>query len=425
MSHSSISEYEQYKFEIINSTIEGARTNGQAATMLGVLPRQIRKLKARVKRYGISGVIHQLKNKPSNHRVAPTKKDKALLLVKQQYHDFKPLLASEKLQQFHGMSINPETLRLWMSVAGLWKPRVQKNQGTYRSFRPRKAYYGELQQFDGSYHLWFENRYQDIFGNPVEVCLLASIDDATGKITHAVFASHEGVIPVFTFWKSYLHVHGKPLAIYLDKFSTYKINHKSAVDNSALMTQFGRAARDLEITLISANSPQAKGRVERLFGTLQDRLVKEMRLAGISSPEEGNNFLKDSFITTFNDKFAVVPEKLGDVHRPLSTLDQRECNRIFSVQSARTVNNDFTIQFKTSWLQLEEVQPTTVRPHEKVLMEEWLEGTIRVSLRGLYLKYFVLPQRPKKMASQPLLLTTHPLNWTAPEDHPWRWKRNH
>lgn len=277
-----------------------------------------------------------------------------------------------------------------------------------------------MEQFDGSYHYWFENRFIDEQGDPIEVCLLASIDDAAGEITKAVFADNEGVIAVFTYCKEYVLELGKPKSIYLDKFSTYKINHKSAVDNTDLMTQFQRAMRDLGINPIPANSPQAKGRIERLFDTLQDRLVKEMRLAKINTPSEGNKFLKENFIPKFNKKFCVVPAKTGNVHEPLSRTDKKNLNRIFSVQSTRIINNDFTVQFKNKWYQLGEIQTITVRAKDKVLVEEWLDGTIRISLRGEYLKYTTLPERPKKQIKNPAILTTHKLNYKPPQNHPWR-----
>jgi hypothetical protein len=185
------------------------------------------------------------------------------------------------------------------------------------------------------------------------------------------------------------------------------------------MTQFQRAMKDLGINPIPANSPQAKGRIERLFKTLQDRLIKEMRLAKIKNPEEGNKFL-ETFIPKFNKKFSVIPAKEGDVHEPLTREDKKNLNRIFSVQSTRTVNNDFTIQFKNKWYQLEEVQPVTIRAKEKVLVEEWLNGTIHISSKGKYLRYIILPERPEKQIKNPIILTTHKLNYKPPQNHPWR-----
>ncbi|MBI3342418.1 ISNCY family transposase, partial [Candidatus Curtissbacteria bacterium] len=395
-----LSSKEQEKLDVIKRALEKKITNGHAAKILGVSLRQIKRLKKNIRAYGTQGVVHRLKGKPSNHHIAQNIKDKTLELIKEKYADFKPAFASEKLKENHSITVNAQTVRRWMIQTRLWKSRKQK-KNDYRSWRPRKEYFGEMQQFDGSYHLWFERRYCDNDRNPIEVCLLASIDDATGKITKAEFTANEGVVAVFTFWKAYIISNGKPLSVYLDKFSTYKINHKAAVDNHELMTQFERATKDLSILLITAHSPEAKGRVERLFGTLQDRLVKEMRLLDINTPEEGNKFLEEVFLPKFNSRFSVMPTKEGNVHKLLSELDQKNLNRIFSIQSRRKVNNDFTIQFKNNWYQLAEVQPVTVRARDTILVEEWLDGTIHFSLRGQYLVYTVLPERPKRVKRQP------------------------
>lgn len=411
---------EQHKFDIITKVIKKEMKPGHAAKLLGVSPRQVRRLRMKVKEHGIVALAHGLKGKRGNHQITPSVKEKALSIIEEKYTDFKPTFATEKLEENHGIHISYGTTRLWMIERGLWKPRKQK-QTAYRSWRPRKDYYGELEQFDGSYHYWFEDRYCDPSGTPIEVCLLASIDDATGQITKASFAKHEGVVPVFTFWKEYVQDHGKPLAIYLDAFSTYKINHKSALDNKDLMTQFQRASQDLAIRLITAHSPEAKGRVERLFGTLQDRLVKEMRLAGITTPEQGNRFLKEVFISAFNERFAVIPAKEGDVHRPLLGEETEQLQHIFSIHETRRINLDFTIQFKNNWYQLTEIQPTTVRPLEKVTMETWLDASVHILLRGHGLASIILPEKPKRQRiKQPIILTTHTLNYKPPRNHPWR-----
>lgn len=410
---------EQYKFDIITKLINKEIKSGYASKLLGVSTRQIRRLRIAVIENGIQAVIHGLKGKAGNHHIDAFVKEKALFVIDETYNDFKPTFATEKLEENHDIHISYGTTRLWMIEKGLWKPRKQKHP-VYHAWRPRKEYYGELEQFDGSYHYWFENRFMNHDGNPIEVCLLASIDDATGKITRASFSANEGVIAVFTFWKGYLERVGKPLGVYLDKFSTYKINHKSAVDNQELITQFERAMQAFSIDLITAHSPQAKGRIERLFETLQDRLIKEMRLANINTPEEGNIFLEKVFLPKFNNKFAVIPAKEGDVHKPLSENDRNNLDRIFSIQSTRRVNNDFTIQFKNHWYQLQEIQPATIRAKDILLVEEWIDGTIHFSLRGFYLIYAVLPQRPKKTKRQPIILTTHKLNWVPSANHPWR-----
>ncbi len=418
--HHLFTQEEQYKFTIIKELLQKKMTNSQAAKMLQVTIRQIQRLKQAVKKDGIQAVVHGLKGRTSNYHIADAVKEQAIEIIRKNYSDFKPGFATEKLKENHSLFMSPETVRSWMTAEKLWKPGRGKKSGIYRSWRPRKEYYGQMQQFDGSYHEWFEGRYQNTRGEIVEMCLLLSIDDATGKITKAQFADNEGVVAVYIFWLEYCLLHGKPLSIYLDRYSTYKINHKNAVDNIELMTQFQRTAGDLAVELITAHSAQAKGRIERLFLTLQDRLVKEMRLVGINTPEEGNKFLEDIFIPKFNQKFAVVSAEEGNVHRPLTNTDRKCLNRIFSIQSVRTVNNDFTIQFKNHWYQLAEIQPTTIQSKDVILVEEWLDTTIHFSFKEHYLLYTMLPQRPKKVRSNPVILTTHKLNWVPAFNHPWR-----
>lgn len=413
-----LNEKEQTRLDVIRRLLTKELTNDRAARVLGISTRQVKRLKKKVRSEGDEAIIHKLKGRESNHHIEQTIKDRALTFIHEKYSDFKPTFATEKLAENHDIHISYGTTRLWMIQEKLWKPRRQKKM-SYRSWRPRKDYYGELIQFDGSYHHWFEDRYSDDNGNS-EVCMLAAIDDATGQITKATFSANEGVVAVFEFWKNYVLTNGKPLAIYLDRFSTYKVNHKAAVDNQELMTQFQRATKDLDIELITAYSPEAKGRIERLFGTLQDRLVREMRLEGINTPDEGNKFFQDVYVQKFNRRFSVSPEKEGDVHRKLTEQDRKNINGIFSIHSTRRVNNDFTIQFKNKWYQLAEVQPTTIRPRDVVLVEEWLNQTLHLNIRGYHLAYVALSERPEKRKRQPAILTTHRLNWKPPMDHPWR-----
>lgn len=410
---------ELQRLTVITAVINRKITNGEAARKLGMSVRQLQRLKSDVRRNGPSAVIHKLKGKTGNHQIDQNIKRQILSDIKSKYADFKPKLATEKLHEEYQLPITSQTIRVWMIEEGLWKMKKQRRV-EYHSWRQRKEYFGELQQFDGSYHHWFEGRLTDEYGNPVEVCLLASIDDATSQITYAQFEFNEGVIPVFRFWRKYVESKGKPLGIYLDKYSTYKINHKNALDNSELLTQFQKAMRILDIEVIPANSPQAKGRVERLFQTLQDRLVKELRLNSINSIEDGNRFLKEVFIPKFNTKFSVVAQKNGDVHRILTGQERHNLTSIFSIKSMRHINHDFTIQFKSHFYQLTEIQPATVRPKEKVLVEEWLNQTIHFSFRGKYLNCFQLPSKPLKLKAAPVILTTHKLNWKPPPNHPWR-----
>jgi hypothetical protein len=414
-----LSPHEQEKLDIIRASISKKITNAQARVMLGLSIRQVKRIKNRVREEGDRGIVHLLKGKRSNHHIDGKIKEKVIGLIQKNYTDFKPTFASEKILEDHGINISPETTRLWMKSTGLWKSHKQK-LSKYRCFRSRKEYYGELEQFDGSYHFWFEDRFLDEEEQPIEACLLVSIDDATGIITKAEFAPNEGVVAVFKFWKEYILKIGRPLNIYLDKFSTYKINHKAAVDNKDLVTEFQRAIRELGINLIFASSPQAKGRVERLFKTLQDRLVKEMRLAKVNTPEEGNIFLQNIFLPKFNSRFVVSPTKEGNAHRSIGKQEKKNINDIFSLHEVRRINFDYTIQFKNSWYQLLEIQPTTVRPLETVLVEVWLNESIHFMFKNYELKYVLLSGKPKKIQKQPIVLTTHKLNYIPPANHPWR-----
>lgn len=400
---------------LIHKQINGA----EASEQLRLTTRQVRRLKGRVKKFGPQGLIHRGRGAASNRKLKQTLTDKIIRLFAKEYAGFGPTFAAEKLETRHRIKVSDETLRALMTKNNLWKPRRRKKNKEHREWRPRKENYGAMEQYDGSYHNWFEGRNEDAVG--LEQCLLLSVDDAAGKITKAVFGRHEGILPTFSFWKAYVEEKGKPANIYLDKFSTYKINHKSAEDNKELITQFQRACLDLGITLISAHSPEAKGRVERMFGTLQDRLVKELRLENISDIETANKFLKEKFIPAFNKKFGVIPAKQADIHRSLTKMDQERLPSIFSVHSKRVMMNDFTIQFKNQYFQLDQQQPTVVCRKDKILVEEHLDGSIKLKLREKELKYIVLPKRPEKefRLKIPALATSKPV-YIPPADHPWR-----
>jgi len=278
-----------------------------------------------------------------------------------------------------------------------------------------------MQQFDGSYHDWFEGRLLNTNGQPVtETCLLAAIDDATGRLTKLKFDQGEGVVPVSQYWLEYVKSLGKPLKIYLDKFSTYKINNKHLFDDPKVLTQFERTMKELNVDVIHAHSPQGKGRIERLFKTLQDRLVKELRLAGINTIAVANEFLEKIFIPKFNAKFSVIPKKPKNLHTPLTATESARINNIFSIQSYRNVNNDFTIRFKSKWLQLQERQTTLVLRKDQVTVEEHLDGSIHLNLRGKYLEYVELPQRPEKVKMHVTGLTKERQIWKPPMSHPWK-----
>jgi hypothetical protein len=402
------------RHKIAERLIDKRISEESARKMMGLKSvRQVRRIKKRVVAEGIDGIRHKSRGHPGNRKFKEDFIKKTISILEEKYSDFKPSFASEKLLENHNIKINKESLRQLMIAEGLWKPKARKQPKKRHVWRPRKDNYGEMQQFDGSYHKWLEDRGE-------ESCLLLAVDDATGTITKAKLDKNEGVIAVFNFWLEYFEQHGLPCSIYLDKFSTYKINHPSAVDNKDLKTQFQRAMNQVGVKTITAHSPEAKGRVEKMNGTLQDRLVKELRLAGISSIEDANKFL-ETYIPKFNKQFAVLPKQQDNLHKTIDKSLKKQLTQIFSIQSQRKVNNDYTIMFKNQFFQLDEKQPTTVYKKDTVIIEEHLNGEIKINLKGHCLNYQVLPERPKKIKDIPLVaLTNRPAPYIPPPNHPWR-----
>jgi hypothetical protein len=272
-------------------------------------------------------------------------------------------------------------------------------------------------QFDGSHHLWFELRGKIC-------CLLASKDDATGEL-YAQFTELEDIKGVFAFWMEYIKKYGKPKSIYLDRGSVYKVNRKTVFDDPEVLTQFERACKELVIEIIHAKSPQAKGRIENGFGTLQDRLVKEMRLRNIGNINDANEYLKEEFLFKYNQRFAVPVKKQGDFHKPLIPTESLE--QIFSVQSERQVNNDFTVRLKGKWYQLSEVQPKTVLQKSKVIIEERMDGTITIKQNSIYLSFKKIDKkdiatlRKEREDKTIYVLTSNPNMARKPKpNHPWK-----
>lgn len=409
MTPKELSRYEVIK-RLLNQEINGT----EAAKQISLSVRQVKRIKAKVKKYGVKGIIHCLRGKAGNKRMPDDQIEEIKKIIEDNYHDFGPTFAAEKLEENHQIKVSNEKLRQLMTGWGYWISRPRKKNKEYRSWRQRKEQYGEMVQFDGSYHHWFEDRAE-------KCCLLATIDDATGKVLKLKFVLDEGTIPVFSFWKACIEKYGKPLSIYLDRLRTYKQNLKSVFDDPNCRTQFQRVIeQDLNIKIIHAYSPQAKGRAERLFGTLQDRLVKELRLAGVSTSKEANKFVEEVFIPKHNAKFSVLPQKKGDLHKPLTKFEKDNLDKILSVQDTRVVNNDFTVRYKGKWYQLAETQSTLVLRKDRVLIEERIDGSRHISLRNKELNYAVLPARPKKVKIKVIGLTKSKSTWKPPADHPWR-----
>lgn len=412
MEKTKLTNQEQSKYDTIRSCIDREITNQEASNRLGVNIRQIQRLKRAIEESGEQGVIHGLKGKVAHNKTEEEIRDKVIDFLKEKKHiDFGPTFAQEKLINI-GISRSVETIRSLMIENHIWKSRTRHGPNIHREWRERVSMYGELVQFDGSYHDWMENG--------EEQCLLGAIDDATGDIVKAMFEDNEGVSAVFRFWLAYIEAHGRPQAIYLDKFSTYKINHKAAIDNPDWLTQFERAMQELDIRVICANSPQAKGRVERLFGTLQDRLIKEMRLVDIKDRETANKFLEEVYITDHNKRFSVIPKKQKNAHRSLTDEMKKRIACIFSKRYNRKVNNDYTISFLANWYQLVSTQNTTVYKGDTVTIEEHLDNTIHILKNGMTLNYTSLPERPQKVNMKVTALTKSNPIWKPPIDHPWR-----
>lgn len=407
-----MSEKELSRYDVIKSLIDGKINGTDASKQIGVSIRHVKRLKIKVDEHGAKGLIHKNRGQISNRKLDPEIVKKAEKYLKEKYYDFGPTFAAEKLDEVHKIRMGKETVRGIMTNLELWKPKLRRQSGKWHTWRARKENYGEMQQFDGSYHVWFGDE---------ESCLLLSVDDATGKITHAKFDINESTVAVFNFFLEYFDKNGFPISIYLDKFSTYKINHKNAVDNKDMITQFERAMNQVGVNPIVAHSPEAKGRVERMNGTLQDRLVKELRLAGITTPREANKFLEE-YIPKFNAKFAVVPKRKKNIHRIISEQIKEKLPQIFSIQNQRKVHNDYTVMFKNNYFQLNREQSVTVYKKDTVIVEEHLDGSVKLCLKNHYLNYTVLPERPKKEINIKLVALTRQKqnSYKPPVDHPWR-----
>lgn len=320
--------------QVMAQVLEGKLGQADAAVRLGISARQVKRLKRRMLDEGVGGLLSKKRGQPSNRRIAADVLAQAVALIGQHYGDFGPTLACEKLEERHGIRLSVETVRQAMLKAGIWRARRGAGARVHamRTRRPRR---GELIQIDGSPHDWFE-------GRAPRCCLLVFIDDATGELMALRFVDAETTLGYMGLLQEYVRAHGLPAAIYSDRHSIFQINKGDRKHVSDEPTQFGRALEQLGIEGIQANSPQAKGRVERANQTLQDRLVKEMRLQGISSQETANAWLPQ-FIRSFNRRFAVAPAVAGDAHVPYTGAAQA-LRRILSVHTGRCLSSSLSCQ---------------------------------------------------------------------------------
>jgi len=347
----------------------------KAAELLGVSDRHFRRLFKAFKEQGPKGLLSKRRGKPSNSRIKDNIRASIVEKLKSTYTECGPTFAWEKLVQVEKIMISPETVRKIMIQEGLWEARKRKRLKIHQQ-RNRREHEGELVQIDGSPHAWFEER-------APKCCLLGFIDDATSKAKHLSFVEVESTASYFKGFKEYMIKHGKPLAYYSDRLSVFRVNNEKEGYRKLGLTEAGRALKELGVELICANSPQAKGRIERLFQTLQDRLVKEMRLRGISSIEEGNRYLEE-YIKEHNHLFSVSAAKSEDVHRAVS---MEELDRAFCYKTERKLTKNLELSYNGRILQVQIQEPGYALRGAKVMVEETLGGQVRIVYQGKELEY--------------------------------------
>jgi transposase len=323
------------RLEVIRQVVEGRLAQLQAAALLDLTTRQVRRLCRAFERSGAGGLVSRKRGRPSNRKLSPELQARVVGIIRDHYADFGPKLAREKLMERHDLAVGRETLRRWMAAAGIWLPRRERVRRAHQP-RHRRACRGELVQIDGCDHEWFEDR-------APRCALLVFVDDATGELMELRFAEAESAFDYFAATRAYLARHGRPVAFYSDKHSIFRVARGDTAGRSNGVTQFGRALGELNVDIICASTPQAKGRVERMNKTLQDRLVKELRLRGISGIVEGNAFLPE-FMADYNRRFGRAPRDPHDAHRPLRGDEDLE--RIFSWQEDRRMSGNLTVHFK-------------------------------------------------------------------------------
>jgi hypothetical protein len=376
-----MSERDLNRIEVLAQVDDRRLTVENAASLLDMTRRQVFRLLKRYRSDGASSIRHRSRGKVPNNQIHKAKRDYVLALVKENYADFGPTLAAEMLAEHHGFKVSRETLRKWMLEDGIWLSRKQRR--TFHQPRLRRECFGELIQIDGSDHRWFEDR--------ADPCtLLVFIDDATSTLMELRFVPSESTFSYFGALESYLLKHGRPVAFYSDKHTVFRVAKPN--QHMTGMTQFGRALAELNIEILCANSSQAKGRVERANRTLQDRLVKELRLAGISSMEEGNAFLP-RFMERFNAQFAKVPAKPDDLHRALN-IEPDRLSEVFCLRDQRHVTKNLMLKYDRKRIKLEINDLSRGLVGQYVDVYEYGCGRIQVRAKGVALPYTILnPER--------------------------------
>jgi transposase len=388
--HLLMSPKERRRIAVVEEVKAGRLKVVEAAQALGLSYRQSRRIWRRYQKDGDAGLVHRLRGKPSGRAKKAELKTQVLARVKARYADFGPTLAAEHLEG-EGLKVDHETLRRWMMESGQWSVRRQGRK--HRKWRERRANFGSMVQLDGSHHDWFE-------GRRGKCVLMVMVDDAT-NLTEARFFEEETTGASYGLMEVWIRRHGVPQSLYVDRDSIYRCERMATVEEEVSgkgpQTQFGRAMRQLGVELILANSPQAKGRVERRNGLLQDRLVKALRLEGIADLEEANRYLERKFLPELNRKFQVEAASPADVHGKYGG----DLKQVLSWEEERTVQKDWTVAWKGKWYQLERESAGSVRSGVKIVVRRLQDGSLQMERAGNRLKWRELPARPERTAAAP------------------------
>ncbi len=386
-------------------------TQKEAARMLSLSVRQIKRLYRAYKAQGARGLVSQRRGKPSNNRLNAETQQKAIDLIYEHYRDFGPTLAHEKLTEKHELRISRESVRGIMIAEEMWKPKRAKQPSTHQ-MRERRACFGELVQIDGSDHDWFE-------GRGPKCTLLVYIDDASGQLGELWFVPEETTFAYFEATRHYVERYGKPIAFYSDKHGIFRVNQPRPLGLTSGLTQFGRAMQELDIQIICANTPQAKGRIERANQTLQDRLVKELRLLGISDIDSANAYLPE-FREDFNRRFAVQPRSSHDAHRPLLPAENLEV--ILTYQDTRTLSKNLTVQANQIIYQIQSDRPDYALRHAQVTVCENAKGEVTILYKNIPLSYTIFhkPTRQAQVVDTKSLDRQIKSPKPPAPNHPWR-----
>ncbi len=369
------------RLEILGRVLERRLTQAQAAQQLGLSVRQVERLCRKLRLDGRQGLISKKRGRPSNRKLPAALRERALTLVQSRYADFGPTLAAEKLSEQHDLLVSVETLRRWMIEVELWVPRSRRTRSVHQP-RHRRSCFGELIQIDGCDHEWFEDR-------APRCTLLVYVDDATSRLMELRFVTSESTFDYFEATRSYLERHGKPVAFYSDQASIFRVTDSHVRQNGGL-TQFGRALSELNIDILCANTPQAKGRVERAHLTLQDRLVKELRLAGIATIEAANAFAP-AFIDSYNARFGRDPRSDHDAHRPVRK--DEDLAQIFSWQEDRKISKELTVQFQRGRYLIEPGPETLELRGRRCRVHEYFDGRIELRYEGRCLPFVAFEEQ--------------------------------